>query len=222
MPVCVSPNTHFESQLARYISQSLSQLASQLGRYFPKPKHKEHFGLSTNGVFLTVLYSQLEKEQLISWLAKDWYLFLLLLCCSGSTSGCSKTRLKLWLQHLSCHVKAIKISSSKHGIHPIEYVRAHFNDTANINKNFKTIVYSQLAISSRLAIPSMAWPWIVVAAFRSVLPVITLAVECYLTLPPHIISVQVKSRSMLHHGSVGASLKQNKRNLKKPNPKPNS
>ena len=68
----------------------------------------------------------------------------------------------------------------------------------------------------------MAWPWIVVAAFRSVLPVITLAVECYLTLPPHIISVQVKSRSMLHHGSVGASLKQNKRNLKKPNPKPNS
>ena len=35
----------------------------------------------------------------------------------------------------------------------------------------------------------------------------------YLTLPSHIISVQVKSRSMLDHGSVGASLKQNKRNL---------
>ena len=35
----------------------------------------------------------------------------------------------------------------------------------------------------------------------------------YLTLPPHIFSVQVKSRSMLHHGSLGASLKQNKRNL---------
>ena len=43
----------------------------------------------------------------------------------------------------------------------------------------------------------------------------------HLTLPPHITSVQVKSRSMLHHGSVGASLKQNKRNLKKPKPKPN-
>ena len=28
----------------------------------------------------------------------------------------------------------------------------------------------------------------------------------HLTLPPHIISIQVKSRSMLHHGSVGASL----------------
>ena len=42
----------------------------------------------------------------------------------------------------------------------------------------------------------------------------------HLTLvPPHIISVQEKSRSMLHHGSVGASLKQNKRNIKKPNPK---
>ena len=35
----------------------------------------------------------------------------------------------------------------------------------------------------------------------------------HLTLPPHIISVQVKSRSMLHHGSVEVSLKQNKRNL---------
>ena len=43
----------------------------------------------------------------------------------------------------------------------------------------------------------------------------------HLTLPPHIISIQVKSWSMLHHGSVGASLKQNKRNLKKPNPNPN-
>ena len=43
----------------------------------------------------------------------------------------------------------------------------------------------------------------------------------HLTLPPRIISVQVKSRSMLYHGSVGASLKQNKRNLKKPNPNPN-
>ena len=42
----------------------------------------------------------------------------------------------------------------------------------------------------------------------------------HLTLPPHIISIQVKSRSMLHHGSVGASLKQNKKYLKKPNPKP--
>ena len=42
-----------------------------------------------------------------------------------------------------------------------------------------------------------------------------------LTLPPHISSAQVKSRSMLHHGSVGASLKQNKRNLKKRNPNPN-
>ena len=35
----------------------------------------------------------------------------------------------------------------------------------------------------------------------------------HLTLPPHIISIQLKSRSMLHHGSIGASLKQNKRNL---------
>ena len=35
----------------------------------------------------------------------------------------------------------------------------------------------------------------------------------HLTLPPHIISIQVKSRSMLHHGSVVASSKQNKRNL---------
>ena len=35
----------------------------------------------------------------------------------------------------------------------------------------------------------------------------------HLTLPPHIISIQVKSRSMLHHGSVGASLKQNKTNI---------
>ena len=43
----------------------------------------------------------------------------------------------------------------------------------------------------------------------------------YLALPPRIFSVQVKSRSMLHHGSVGASLKQNKRNLKEPNPNPN-
>ena len=43
----------------------------------------------------------------------------------------------------------------------------------------------------------------------------------HLTLPPHITSVQVKSRSMLHHGSVWASLKQNKRNLKKPNLNPN-
>ena len=42
----------------------------------------------------------------------------------------------------------------------------------------------------------------------------------HLTLPPHIFSVQVKSRNMLHHGSVWASLKQNKRNLKKPNPNP--
>ena len=42
----------------------------------------------------------------------------------------------------------------------------------------------------------------------------------HLILPPHIISVQVNSRNMLHHGSVGASLKQNKRNLKKPNPNP--
>ena len=39
-----------------------------------------------------------------------------------------------------------------------------------------------------------------------------------LTLPPHIFSVQVKSRSMLHHGSVWASLKQSKKKLKKPNP----
>ena len=39
----------------------------------------------------------------------------------------------------------------------------------------------------------------------------------HLTLPPRIIFVQVKSRNILHHGSVGASLKQNKRNLKKPN-----
>ena len=44
---------------------------------------------------------------------------------------------------------------------------------------------------------------------------------CYLTLPPHIIFVQVKSRNMLHHGSAGANLKQNKRNLRKPNPNPN-
>ena len=35
----------------------------------------------------------------------------------------------------------------------------------------------------------------------------------HLKLPPHIISVQVKSLSILHHGSVGASLKQNKTNL---------
>ena len=38
----------------------------------------------------------------------------------------------------------------------------------------------------------------------------------HLTLPPYIFSVQVKSRSILHHGSVGTSLKQTK-----PNPKPN-
>ena len=31
-------------------------------------------------------------------------------------------------------------------------------------------------------------------------------------------SIQVKSQSMLHHRSVGTCLKQNKRNLKKPNP----
>ena len=37
--------------------------------------------------------------------------------------------------------------------------------------------------------------------------------DVHLTLPPHIISVQVKSQSMLHHGSVVASLKQNKRKL---------
>ena len=42
----------------------------------------------------------------------------------------------------------------------------------------------------------------------------------HLTLPPHTISVQVKSRSMLHHRSVGTSLKQNERNLKKPNLNP--
>ena len=42
----------------------------------------------------------------------------------------------------------------------------------------------------------------------------------HLTLPPHIISVHINSRSMLNHGSVGASLKQNKRNLKKPNVNP--
>ena len=35
----------------------------------------------------------------------------------------------------------------------------------------------------------------------------------HLTLAPHIISIQVKSRSMLHHGSVGASLKQSKTNI---------
>ena len=43
----------------------------------------------------------------------------------------------------------------------------------------------------------------------------------HLPLPPHIIPLQVKSQSMLHHGSVGASIKQNKRNLNKPNPNPN-
>ena len=39
--------------------------------------------------------------------------------------------------------------------------------------------------------------------------------DVHLTLPPHIISVRVKSRSMLYQGSVGVSLqqKQNKRNL---------
>ena len=42
----------------------------------------------------------------------------------------------------------------------------------------------------------------------------------HLKLPLHIIFVQIKSWSMLHHGSVGASLKQNKRNLKKPSPNP--
>ena len=31
----------------------------------------------------------------------------------------------------------------------------------------------------------------------------------HLTLPPHILSIQVKSRSMLHHGSVGANPKPN-------------
>ena len=51
--------------------------------------------------------------------------------------------------------------------------------------------------------------------------VFTVIEAVHLTLPPHIISVQVKSRSMLHHGSVGASLKQNKRNIKKPNANPN-
>ena len=35
----------------------------------------------------------------------------------------------------------------------------------------------------------------------------------HLTLPPHIFSAQVKSRSMLYHGPMGESLKQNKRNL---------
>ena len=35
----------------------------------------------------------------------------------------------------------------------------------------------------------------------------------HLALPPHIIFVQEKSQSILHHGSLGASLKQNKRNL---------
>ena len=29
----------------------------------------------------------------------------------------------------------------------------------------------------------------------------------HLTLPPHILSVQVKSRSMLHYGSVGGEFK---------------
>ena len=33
------------------------------------------------------------------------------------------------------------------------------------------------------------------------------------TLPSHIFSILVKSRSMLHHGSVAASLEYNKRNL---------
>ena len=42
-----------------------------------------------------------------------------------------------------------------------------------------------------------------------------------MTLTPHIFSVQVKSRSMLHHGSVWESLKQNKRNQNKSNPNPN-
>ena len=42
----------------------------------------------------------------------------------------------------------------------------------------------------------------------------------HLTLPPQIFSVQVTSWSMLHHGSLWASLKQSKRNLKKPNPNP--
>ena len=50
----------------------------------------------------------------------------------------------------------------------------------------------------------------------------TLSEAVHLTLPAHIISVQVKSRGLLHHGSVGASLKQNKRNLRKPNPNPNT
>ena len=43
----------------------------------------------------------------------------------------------------------------------------------------------------------------------------------HLTLPRHIFPVQIKSRSMLHHESVWVSLKQNKRNLKKPNTNPN-
>ena len=43
----------------------------------------------------------------------------------------------------------------------------------------------------------------------------------HLTLPSRIISFQVKSQSMLHHGSVRASLKQNKKTLNKPNPNPN-
>ena len=34
----------------------------------------------------------------------------------------------------------------------------------------------------------------------------------HLTLPPHIFPVLVKSRSMLHHGSVEASSEYNKRN----------
>ena len=37
--------------------------------------------------------------------------------------------------------------------------------------------------------------------------------DAHLTLPSQIFPVQVNSRSMLHHGSVGVNLKQNKRNL---------
>ena len=36
-------------------------------------------------------------------------------------------------------------------------------------------------------------------------------------MSPRINPIQVKSRSTLHHGSLGPSLKQNKRNLKQPN-----
>ena len=42
---------------------------------------------------------------------------------------------------------------------------------------------------------------------------IVLSLGVRVTLPPHIFSVQVKLWSMLHDGSVWASLKQNKRDL---------